>query len=65
MLLELLFMTSFQSLECSGSPLPWDSTLEQLGFGESPELRLKERVRSRPPSRSSSFEAVNQITLLV
>lgn len=48
---------------CVGSPLPWNSTLEQLGFGETPELRLKERIRSRVASRSSSIGASTQITM--
>ena len=38
----------------AGKALPRNKTLEQLGLTESPELELREKIRSRPPSRPPS-----------
>lgn len=37
-----------------GKALARNKTLEQLGFTESPELELREKIRSRTPSRAAS-----------
>ena len=38
----------------AGKALARNKTLEQLGFTESPELELREKIRSRTPSRAAS-----------
>lgn len=38
----------------AGKALPRNKTLEQLGFTESPELELREKIGSKTPSREVS-----------